>query len=64
MTSITTEKTINKLCLIFAQYGLPEEVVSHNGPQFISNEFADFMNKTGIKHAQTPPYHPQSNKGG
>lgn len=43
MTLITTEKTINELHLIFAQHGLPEEVVSDNGPQFVSNEFAEFM---------------------
>ena len=61
MTSITTEKTINELRLIFAQHGLPEEVVSDNGPQFVSNEFAEFMHKNGIKHTLTPPYHPQSN---
>ena len=45
MTSITTEKTINELRLIFAQHGLPEEVVSDNGPKFVSNEFAEFMQK-------------------
>ena len=48
-TSITTEKTINELRLIFAQHGFPEEVVSDNEPQFISNEFAEFMHKNGIK---------------
>ena len=45
MTSITTEKTTNELRLIFAQHGLPEEEVSDNGPQFVSNEFAEFMHK-------------------
>ena len=62
MTSITTEKTIIELRLIFAQHGLPEEVVSDNGPQFVSNEFAEFMHKNGIKHTLSPPYHPQSNR--
>ena len=61
MTSITTGHTINELRLIFAQHGLPEEVVSDNGPQFIPNEFAEFMNRNGIKHTLVPPYHPQSN---
>ena len=61
MTSITTEKTINELRLIFAQHRLPEEVVSDNGPQFVSNEFAEFMHKNCIKHTLTPSYHPQSN---
>ena len=61
MTSITAGHTINELRLIFAQHGLPEEVVSDNGPQFVSNEFAEFMTKNGIKHTLVPPYHPQSN---
>ena len=46
MTSITTEKTIKELYLMFAQHGLPEEWVSDNGPQCVSNEFAEFMYKT------------------
>ena len=61
MTSITTEKTINELRPIYAQHGLPEKVVSDNGPQFVSNVSAEFMHKNGIKHILTPPYHPQSN---
>ena len=61
MTTITAGNTINELRLIFAQHGLPEEVVSDNGPQFVSTEFAEFMNKNGIKHTLVPPYHPQSN---
>ena len=63
MTSITAGHTINKLRLICAHYGLPEEVVSDNGPQFVSNEFAEFMNRSGIKHTLVPPYHLQSNGG-
>ena len=61
MSSITTERTVDELRLIFAQHGLPEEVVSDNGPQFISNEFSEFMSENGVKHILVPPYHPQSN---
>ena len=59
MFSTTTERTVGELRLIFAQHGLPEEVVSDNGPQLASNEFAEFMSKNGIKHALVTPYHPQ-----
>ena len=61
MSSTTTERTVGELRLIFAQHGLPEEVVSDNGPQFTYNEIAEFMSKNGIKHTLVPPYHPQSN---
>ena len=47
--------------LIFAQHGLPDEVVSDNGPQFVSNELAEFMHKNGIQHTLTPSYLSQSN---
>ena len=59
MTSITTKHTIDQLRLVFSQHGLPEEVVSDNGPQFTSNEFTEFISKNGIKHTLVPPYHPQ-----
>ena len=61
MSSTTTECTVGELRLIFAQHGLPEEVVSDNKAQFTSNEFAEFMSENGIKHTLLPPYHPQSN---
>ena len=55
MSSTTTERTIDKFRLIFATHGLPEEVVSDNGPQFTSTEFAEFMRKNSIKHTLVPP---------
>ena len=61
MTSTTADKTIDELRLIFASHGLPEELVSDNGPQFVSHEFSEFMRKNGIKHILVPPYHPSSN---
>jgi hypothetical protein len=61
MSSTTAERTIDELRLIFANHGLPEEIVSDNGPQFTSGEFSDFMSKNGIKHTLVPPYHAASN---
>lgn len=45
----------------FATWGVPEKVVSDNGPQFISEEFESFMKVYGIEHKPTPIYSPQSN---
>ena len=38
-----------------------EQIVSENGPQFISDEFADFMRLNGVRHTRSSPYHPSSN---
>ena len=59
MTSTIAQKTIIELRRIFGAYGLPEQVVTDNGPQFIADEFATFMK---IKHIQCAPYHPSSNR--
>ena len=60
---LTTEKkTVNRPHLIFATHGLPEEVVSNNGPHFTSTSFAEFTCKHGIKHILVPPYHPESSE--
>lgn len=59
--STTSANTIDKLRMLFASTGLPEEIVSDNGPQFTSHEFRDFTRQNGIKHTLVPPYHPQSN---
>ena len=61
MQSITSEKTIEKLRPIFATHGLPQKVVTDNGPSFTSKEFKTFMSENGISHITTAPYHPSSN---
>ena len=61
MSSTTAPKTIAALQSLFAKYGLPEQLVSDNGSQFTSEEFAHFMKANGIKHIHSAPYHPSSN---
>ena len=45
----------------FARYGIPETIVSDNGPEFSSHEFADFAKQYGFKHITSSPRYPQSN---
>ncbi|XP_035829235.1 uncharacterized protein K02A2.6 [Aplysia californica] len=46
---------------IFAKYGIPEIVISDNGPQFASCEFANFAETYGFEHKTSSPKHPQGN---
>ena len=61
MTSTTTANTIRVLREIFTRYGLPEQLVSDNGPQFVSSKFSEFCKSNGIKHYRVAPYHLASN---
>ena len=57
-TALTTTQQLRKL---FAQFGIPDTIVSDNGPQFAASEFQDFCRLNGIRHVRVAPYHPSSN---
>ena len=61
MKETTAPKTIQELLKLFATYGLPLHVVTDNGPQFTSTDFATFLKSNWIKHIKCSPYHPSSN---
>ena len=46
---------------IFARYGTPREIVLDGGEKFTSHMIAKLMQKYGVKHRVTSPYHPQAN---
>ncbi|MCP4345568.1 MAG: DDE-type integrase/transposase/recombinase [Desulfobacterales bacterium] len=57
----TSSKIISWLSNVFANLGNPLEIVSDNGPQFISDEFEEFLASKAIKHRLTPVYCPERN---
>lgn len=46
---------------VFARHGIPQVVVSDNGPQFSSIEFCRFAAEYGFTHTTSSPRYPQSN---
>ena len=61
LTSTTAQSIIVALKSLFARYGIPQEVISDNGPQYPSQEFADFAKQYVFKHTTSSPHFPQSN---
>ena len=60
LKSTTTEKVISSLEVMLSKHGLPESLTSDNGPQFISAEFKEYMEKQGIRHHRTTAKWPQA----
>ncbi|KAL5505800.1 hypothetical protein EMCRGX_G007305 [Ephydatia muelleri] len=57
----TAEATIQRLRIIFSRFGIPETVMTDNGPCFSSREFHDFLKNNCVTHIRSAPYHPSSN---
>ncbi|XP_053548920.1 uncharacterized protein K02A2.6-like [Bombina bombina] len=61
MTRTTTTEVISVLERLFSVFGLPRKLVTDNGPQFVSQDFQNFLHTNGIHHHRTAPYHPATN---
>jgi transposase InsO family protein len=48
LMTTTSASIIGALKSIFSRYGIPEEVVSDNGPQYSLQEFDDFAKEYGF----------------
>lgn len=45
----------------FATFGVPEELSSDGGPEFVANQTQVFLEKWGVRHRKSSAYYPQSN---
>ena len=61
MASTTATKVITALKSIFSRYGIPEVLMSDNGPQFACSEMKDFATQYQFTHVTSSPLYPQSN---
>ena len=61
LASTTTEAVAEALLSIFARVGVPVEVLSDNGPQFVSNLMKEVSRLMSIQWINSSPYHPQAN---
>ena len=61
LTKITTFGVTRALKIMFSRYGVPDMLVSDNGPQFSSKEFSLFSKTWGFHHTTSSPHYPQSN---
>ena len=63
LRSTSSVYVIKKLKGHFARHGIPEQLVTDNGPQFVSRDFLKFSKEWDFEHrtSSTSPYHSQSN---
>ena len=61
MPSTTAQKTVDMLRHVFATFGLPQQLVLDNGPQFVAAEISEFFKQNGVKHICCNLYHLASN---
>ena len=58
---IDTETVAEALVDIYSRLGIPEEILSDQGQQFVSNCMKEVCRLLGIKRSTTTPFHPSCN---
>lgn len=61
LTSATANSVITHVKSIFARHGIPETVVSDNGPCYNCNEWRQFAERYGFHHVTSSPQYAQAN---
>ena len=55
----TADEVICRTKSVFSWHGIPEVVVSGNGPQFSSEAYAEFAKQFQFEHVTSSPRYPQ-----
>lgn len=61
MSTTTASALVAVLKDVYARFGIPNEVVSDQGPPFDSTEFRNFNKEWDVVHNPTSPHFPRSN---
>ena len=61
LCSTSSKSIIVQLKGIFDEHGIPEKLISDNGPQYSSTEFREFAKCWGFHHVTSSPLYPQAN---
>ncbi|XP_062619903.1 uncharacterized protein K02A2.6-like [Saccostrea cucullata] len=61
LSSTSADTIIKCLKKHFSHHGIPNTVISDNGPQFTNDAFRNFANEWDFEHSTSSPYHNQSN---
>ena len=61
LKNLSAVHVIRKIKSHFARHGIPEQVITDNGPQSLSQEFQIFAKEWDFEHLTSSPYHHQAN---
>ena len=60
-SDFSSRKVITHMKSMFARHGIPELVLSDNGPQYASEEFRRFAAEYGFTHVTSSPHYHRAN---
>ena len=61
LSNTTSSSVVGALKAMFSQFGIPETVISDNGPRYSSSEFTEFLEAYDFSHVTSSPLFAQSN---
>ena len=60
ITSMTAQHIAGQMKLVFSEYGLPETIISDNGPSYSAEAFHKLIKDYSVNHITSSLYYPQS----
>nr|XP_054759498.1 uncharacterized protein LOC129265535 [Lytechinus pictus] len=61
LPKIEAERVAEAMMEVFSRLGVPNEILSDNGTQFVSGVMKEVSRLLGVKQFHTSPYHPMAN---